>query len=363
MEATTNFATQMPWIILTALLGIGVFIMARRLKGMQIELTTARSDVERLSQSKAVLETQLVARDAELARERSANEARIAELTTERNAARQLGDDARAKLGNVETEVARLTTRVQEIATLTAERNEARKQADDARNERNSLDNEVARLKTRLAEITTLTTERDQARAQLEDLRRQHSAQETELATISTRASEEHKAAEDKLRLLEQAEQRLNKEFENLANRIFEEKHQKFNEVSKTGVEALLNPVRQQLSDFKKKVEDVYEKEARDRTSLQVEINNLKSLNERISTDAINLTKALKGDSKVRGNWGEIQLERLLEQSGLTKGREYEIQASLKSEEGQRFRPDVIVHLPDRKDVVIPLCQPSCRLC
>ena len=315
METTSIFAGSMFWVILTILLGAGAALLARRLKTVQAGLAAAHADTERLNQDKAVLETRLAGRDDELQRERSGNEKRIAELA--------------------------------------AERNEARQQADQARTERGHLETEVARLNTRLQEIATLTTERNQARSQIEELRRQHGALETEFATLTTRAAEEGKAAEEKIRLLEQTEQRLTKEFENLANRIFEEKHQKFSEVSKTSVEALLNPMREQLGEFRKKVDDVYDKESRDRLSLHHEITNLKVLNERIGVEALNLTKALKGDSKVRGNWGEIQLERLLEQSGLTKGREYEVQASLKNEEGQRFRPDVIVHLPDKKDVVI----------
>jgi len=167
------------------------------------------------------------------------------------------------------------------------------------------------------------------------------------------RSFEQARAAAEKVALLEQTEARLSREFENLANRIFEDKQQKFSETSKAGVEALLNPVREQLTDFRRKVEDIYDSENKDRASLRTEILQLKTLNERISSDALNLTRALKGDSKVRGNWGELQLERLLEQSGLSKGREYEMQTSYKSEDGQRFQPDAIVHLPENKDVVI----------
>jgi DNA recombination protein RmuC len=176
---------------------------------------------------------------------------------------------------------------------------------------------------------------------------------DSQLAALQSQMEEERKSAQEKIVLLEQAELRLAKEFENLANRIFDEKHQKFSEVSKTSVEALLNPVRQQLTDFRKKVEDVYDNENKERASLRTEINALKSLNERIGKDALNLTKALKGDSKARGNWGEMQLERLLEESGLRNGHEYEVQISHRNEDGQRFQPDVVIHLPERKDVII----------
>lgn len=228
------------------------------------------------------------------------------------------------------------------------------RQAHETQRQDNSrLQAELSALQARLQRIDELTVERDSAREQLDIVRQEKSGLDTELATLQTRLDEERKTAEEKLRLLEETEKRLTKEFENLANRIFEEKHQKFSEVSKISVEALLTPVRQQLTDFRKKVEDVYDNENKERASLRTEVQQLKTLNERISADALNLTNALKGDSKVRGNWGEMQLERQLEQSGLSKGREFDVQVNLKDEEGKRFLPDVVVHLPEKKDVVI----------
>ncbi len=215
-------------------------------------------------------------------------------------------------------------------------------------------DGELARLQESLdRQVSVLRSEKENERRLYENLSREKSRTDAELAATRSTLAEERRSAREKIALLETAETRLSKEFELLANRIFEEKHRTFNEVSRAGVETLLAPMRYQLFEFRKKVEDVYDRENRDRASLRTEIQSLKSLNERIGIDALNLTKALKGDSKVRGTWGEIQLERLLEDSGLTKGREYEVQASFRSENGQRFMPDVVVHLPDKKDVVI----------
>ncbi|MBQ0756303.1 MAG: DNA recombination protein RmuC, partial [Amphritea sp.] len=115
---------------------------------------------------------------------------------------------------------------------------------------------------------------------------------------------------------------------------------------------SLLTPLKDQLGEFKRKVEDVYDKEAKDRRSLYEQITHLKELNQQMSVDAVNLTNALKGESKTQGNWGEVILERVLEQSGLRKGYEYETQVSL-NEEGQRYMPDVIIRLPDDKDVIV----------
>ena len=202
-------------------------------------------------------------------------------------------------------------------------------------------------------QITVVSEERDRVRNALQQEAHTLSEFKKEAAANESALKERINSANEKLQLLESAEKRLQSSFENLANRIFEEKHEKFNEASKTGVEALLNPMRQQLGDFRKRVDEVYDKENEQRTTLRAEITQLKNLNERISSDALNLTNALKGDSKVRGNWGEVQLELLLQESGLKKGREYDVQKSHKNEEGKRYQPDAIVHLPDNKDVII----------
>lgn len=285
-----------------------------------------------------------------LARQRSElDEARAGQATLrvdaaglqERLAAAQAdGTRLRAELERRETELKA------QLAALVANLEEARK--------RNAaLEQANGTLSAQAARVPELAAELAAARSEHAALLERSNQLVTEHAALGTRAREQERAAAEKLRLLEQSEQRLTREFENLANRIFDDKQQKFSETSRAGVEALLNPVREQLGEFRKKVEHIYDSENRDRASLRAEIGQLKHLNERISGDALNLTRALKGDAKVRGNWGEIQLERLLEDSGLVRGREYEIQASFKSEDGQRFQPDVVVHLPERKDVII----------
>jgi len=115
----------------------------------------------------------------------------------------------------------------------------------------------------------------------------------------------------------------------------------------------LLNPLKQQIGDFRKKVDDVYDKDARDRAGLTQQINSLVELNNQLSSDAINLTKALKGDNKAQGNWGEMVLEQVLEQSGLRKGHEYHSQVNLTQTDGKRLQPDVVIHMPENKDVVV----------
>jgi DNA recombination protein RmuC len=187
----------------------------------------------------------------------------------------------------------------------------------------------------------------------LQQLREQLARYQSETAELKAVLEEERKQALEKLALLNEARERLKGEFENLAQKIFDEKSRRFVDQNKTNMDQLISPLREQLGDFKKRVEDIYDKESRDRTSLQTEIQYLKELNQRISKEAVNLTRALKGDSKARGNWGEVILERVLEASGLQKGREYDVQVSLKDDQGKRFQPDVIVRLPEGKDVVI----------
>ncbi len=145
----------------------------------------------------------------------------------------------------------------------------------------------------------------------------------------------------------------MTSEFQHLAQQIFEEKSTKFTHQNKENMGLLLMPLREQLHEFKNKVEDIYNKDSNDRVLLLNQISTLKALNERIGQDALNLTNALKGQAKTQGNWGEMVLERVLEQSGLVKGREYEVQVSATSRDGERLQPDVIVHLPEQKDVVI----------
>jgi len=187
----------------------------------------------------------------------------------------------------------------------------------------------------------------------LEKTNLENSALRTKLSELETRLEDERRNAEEKLALLHEARDQLKMEFQNVANRIFEDKSQKFADQNRQNIEGMLKPMREQLLDFKKKVEDVYDKESKDRISLLNEIIHLKTLNEQISEDAVNLTNALKGQSKTRGSWGEMILERVLEESGLQKGREYEVQTMYAGEQGQRRHPDVIVHLPEGKDIVI----------
>jgi DNA recombination protein RmuC len=142
-------------------------------------------------------------------------------------------------------------------------------------------------------------------------------------------------------------------EFENIANKLFEEKTTKFSKESKENIELLLSPLRENLKEFKKQVEETYDKESKQRFSLEGKIKELVDLNQQISKDATNLTKALKGQAKTQGDWGEMILENILEYSGLVKNREYFIQDSFIDNEGKRKQPDVIIKYPDDRYIIV----------
>ena len=158
---------------------------------------------------------------------------------------------------------------------------------------------------------------------------------------------------QEKLKLLEDNKVQLKQEFENLANQIFQEKQKHFTEQSKQGLDALLTPFKEQLTGFRQKIDDVYVNEAKERASLKTQIEVLHKLNQQITNEASNLTKALKGDKKLQGTWGEIQVEMILEQSGLKKGQEFEQEPNFKNDDAKNMRPDFIIHLPDNKHIII----------
>jgi DNA recombination protein RmuC len=174
-----------------------------------------------------------------------------------------------------------------------------------------------------------------------------------ENARLLAALSLERKQADEKLKLLADAKEALVEQFQNLANRIFEEKGEKLMQQNVANLDTLLKPLGERLKEFQVRVEETYDKESKQRFSLQSEIQKLVEANARMSVDALNLTNALKGDSKTQGSWGEMVLERVLEASGLQKGREYDIQVSLDGADGGRARPDVIIRLPEAKHVVV----------
>jgi DNA recombination protein RmuC len=182
--------------------------------------------------------------------------------------------------------------------------------------------------------------------AELLEAREQQRAAEKQLAETATRLDAERQA-------FEMSRKQLAADFENLANAIFEDKSKKFTDQNKQNMDGLLTPLREQIGDFRKKVEDAYDKESKDRRDLFNELCSLKLLNQQMSQDAVNLTNALKGDAKVMGNWGEAALEKILELSGLQEGIEFKREAAGTTDDGRAVRPDVMVYLPEGKNIIV----------
>lgn len=228
-------------------------------------------------------------------------------------------------------------------AAPTAELEEIRAKYMQAANESSALKNAEAMLQK----------DNEQLRGEVKHQQQQLIALNNDFATTKSRnESLEEKLREQKQELA-QLQERFTKEFENLANRIFEEKSKRFTDQNKSNMDEILKPLSEKIKDFEDKVQKSYDQENRDKASLRKEIEMLYNLNQQMTKEAQNLTKALKGETKTQGNWGEMILESILEKSGLVKDREYTLQMSMTTDDGKRYQPDVVVNLPDAKHIVI----------
>jgi len=209
---------------------------------------------------------------------------------------------------------------------------------------------ESSRLEER---VSLLQKENDEDKNELNSERTKFLELNSKLSSLQSDYSNlQEKLAENKAEV-EQLQEKFTKEFENLANKIFDEKTSKFTDQNKTQLKEILDPLRERISEFQNKVEES-NKESIDRNAaLRQQLSSLKEMNLQMSQDAQNLVKALKGDTKVQGDWGELQLEKILERSGLRKGEEYTVQESFTNDEGSRRRPDVIINLPDNKKIIV----------
>ncbi|MFJ2332928.1 DNA recombination protein RmuC [Pseudomonas helleri] len=208
-------------------------------------------------------------------------------------------------------------------------------------------------------EVELLQVERDNARDAAHAWNLERAQKEAELrhlgaqaAGLSAELREQQESHQQRLSDLQGARDELRAQFSDLAGKIFDEREQRFAQTSNERLGQLLDPLKERIQSFEKRVEESYQQEARERFSLGKELERLQQLNLRLSDEATNLTRALKGQ-KTQGNWGELILERVLEHAGLEKGREYQTQVSLKGPDGERFQPDVLILLPGDKQVVV----------
>ncbi|WP_395681527.1 DNA recombination protein RmuC [Dokdonella sp.] len=269
-----------------------------------------------------------------------------------------------ARRGRGEARLEGYASRGAEVATLVEQRDAAIRRADEASARVRRLEQDVSHAEQNLLAVTArAATQQERSERLGQELAAARSARDAaqeQLVALTGRhaalqagSAAEAAAATEKLQLLEQAEQRLREAFQNLAHGILEDKAERFREQSTQQLSGLLDPFKLQLKEFRETIDQRHASDQRERGMLSQEIHSLKQLNERISEDALNLTRALKGDTRTQGAWGELVLERVLEASGLSEGREFELQVVFSDEEGGRPRPDVIVHLPDSKDLVI----------
>ena len=209
-----------------------------------------------------------------------------------------------------------------------------------------SRETEIAALRAKEA---VLAERQQELAAQNTQLQADLSAKNNELASLQGRMAEAQASFGAREKLLRESNERMKVEFESLATKVLNAQGAQ----QRQSLDVMLNPFREQIGDFRKRVEEVYRSDTKERASLLKEMQNLQSASNRINEEAENLTKALKGDNKIQGNWGELVLERILEDSGLRKDHEYFVQPSSRDEQGSIKRPDIVIRLPEGKDVVV----------
>jgi len=236
-------------------------------------------------------------------------------------------------------------------AQLDAEKEQLLASTNDKEQLKEDLDSLIANHKQEIEQL------RLDYEAKLTALRAEKDTLKNVLTKRDIQLEEQQTRNAEKSKDIEEIQAKFTKEFENLANKILDEKSTKFTEINKENISQILNPLQEKIQHFERKVEDSHKESIDRHAALRQQIVGLKELNLQMSKEAVNLTKALKGDSKTQGNWGELILERVLEKSGLEKGREYELEKSFTQtdEEGKaiRQRPDVIIHLPDNKKMIV----------
>jgi DNA recombination protein RmuC len=238
-----------------------------------------------------------------------------------------------------------LSVRKQNVQRIGYEQNEKTLLAAQAEAEmQKSVAQETLRMKT--DELQRL----QQELAQFIELSNSRGMEVVALKTANENLAEK---LENQKTEIESLQKRLTAEFENIATKILKERSDEFSLSNHKNLSEILNPLKERIHNFEKKVDETYDKELRDKISLREEVRKLTELNTRVSEEANNLTKALKGDVKKQGNWGEVILERVLERSGLTRGQEYEREVVVDGSENTVQRPDVIINLPDNKHIVI----------
>lgn len=313
-----------------------------RIENYSLQIENLRNDYSRETSLRAALEERVKSFE-EIQKQLNDKNEKLEELSEE--------------LSDKKSNFSKLQTRLDEQTNYISElRQNLEKTTNDLQDIRQKY-NKESELRSAAEERNQHLNKTEKTLAEKEEnikiLNEELSSQKSNYSELLTRFDEQKKQNEQRLKDIEEAKKNMKIEFENLAAKILEEKSQKFTDQNKINIGEIIKPFKEQLGDFGKKVEQIHMEETKDRTALSEQIKNLQTINREMNKEAKNLTRALTGDNKVQGNWGEMILEKILEKSGLRKGMEYETQSSFRDSDNNLLRPDVIVRLPDNKDIII----------
>ncbi|NOY71938.1 MAG: DNA recombination protein RmuC [Gammaproteobacteria bacterium] len=305
--------------------------------------------------------TKAVKTEIELKSQLARQQEKSTELQTQQDQTNQALEVAQTTLNEQGTQFA---LNQQQLANLTEESKQHQRRANTSEQKNEQLQANLTKIQSELATtIAKLQSANSNEQAlnetltqkidKIEQLQVERNGLSEALATLKTSLSEKETHFTKLLTQLNEQKEILKKEFQNLANEILEAKGKAFSEQNKASLDAMLNPFKEQLEGFRKRVDEVHTHQTAGQASLKTELIKLHELNQRITDEAANLTKALKGDKKKQGSWGELQVEMILDQSGLRKGLEYEREPNRKDEDAKNWRPDFIVNLPESKHVII----------
>ncbi len=258
----------------------------------------------------------------------------------------QLKTQMASALAHQENSQSRLDDSVQQLAKTQAS-------LESTQIQHRQTEGQLKQTQATLAERELDAQKLAQKEALIEQLNGQLGELKTQLNQSQVERQKDQENLQEKLELLQNNKAQLSQEFENLSNKIFEEKNKQFKQTSQEGLASLLNPFKDQLEGLRKKVDEVHVSDSKDRASLKTQIGELHNLNKQITEEAASLARALRGEKKTQGNWGELVLETVLEKSGLREGEEFEREKSITNEEGERLRPDVIINLPEGKHIIV----------
>lgn len=332
-------------------IGMGYLLAAlkatKRASGLEGQLDQANADLQEAQGQLAQAQQEA----ATLRVTTHQQELEMSKLTSELATERGRVKERQTRLEELQAQSAsELQQTRDELRTIRDEKHRAEKSLEAAQSDIRASQKRLEDTNARMQELKEQLTESAQANKALNERYLSLNNEHTQLKTNLERKEEHYK---EQLEQLGEARQSLTKEFENLAHKIFEEKGKTFTDTSKASIDVMLKPFREQIEGFQKRVNEVHESSVRGQTEMNGKIREVLEIGLKMSAEANNLTSALKGDSQQRGAWGEVQLRRTLEMSGLIEGDHYDAQSEFKDAEGKRKRPDYLIKLPDGKHIII----------